>query len=110
MIELAYEDYRRQQVLRHIESMSQGDFQALTTNKRREYRPRLSQPLSGTLDELAISGARAEVEKTLKLISLGEFVAFRSGLKSHQVPEGQNTQQLLFFLRIRLRPYWTGTL
>jgi hypothetical protein len=76
--------------------MPAEEFQALAAGKRKEYTQQYRNLPPETLDELGISGARAEIEKTLPLLTFAEFVAqTRSGPKDQK---GQNTQEELFGL------------
>jgi hypothetical protein len=93
-IEQRYEAYRREDVARQVSAMPAEEFQALAAAKRKEYTRQYRNLPSETLDELGVSGARADIEKTLKLLTFAEFVEqTRSGPKDQK---GQNAQEKLF--------------
>ena len=90
-IEHRYEEYRREAVARHVRAMPAEEFQALAAAKRKEYAREYRNLPPETLDELAAGGARAEIEKTLTLLTLAEFAEqFHSGPKDQK---GQNAQE-----------------
>ena len=90
-IEHRYEEYRREDVARHVRAMPAEEFQALAAAKRKEYARQYRNLPPATLDELAAGGARAEIEKTLTLLTFAEFVQqVHSGPKDRK---GQNAQE-----------------
>jgi hypothetical protein len=93
-LEHRYEAYRREQAARYVSAMPAEEFQALAAAKRKEYTQQYRNLPPETLDELGVSGARAEIEKTLMLLTFAEFVE-----QAHSGPKdqnGQNAQEELF--------------
>jgi len=91
-LEYRYEEYRRENVARHISAIPAEVFQALAAAKRKEYTRQYRNLPPETLDELSVSGTRADIEKTLTLLTFAEFVEhLHSGPKDQK---GQNTQKL----------------
>jgi hypothetical protein len=89
-----YEEYRREDVARHVSAIPAEEFQALAAAKRKEYARQYRHLPPETLDELGVSGARADIEKTLPLLTFEEFVdQAHSGPKDQK---GQNAQEELF--------------
>jgi hypothetical protein len=94
-VEQQYEEYRREKVGRHIDTLPAEEFEALAAAKRKEYARQYRNLPPETLQELGLSGARADIEKTLALLTLSEFaVQVPSGPKDQKDPKGQNAPRI----------------
>lgn len=93
-LDYRYEEYRRENVARHISAMPAEEFEALAAAKRKEYTRQYRTLPPETLDELSVSGARADLEKTLPLLRFAEFVEhLHSGPKDPKGQKDQNAQE-----------------
>jgi hypothetical protein len=78
-IELAYEEYRRRQLDRYIETaLTPQEFQAAVETQKREYAKQYPGLEPETLWEIARGAARAEIARRLPLASFEEFAKSQS--------------------------------
>jgi hypothetical protein len=86
-MESAYEEYRRQQIDRHIESsMTAEEFQAVVEAQKREYGKQFPGLLAEGLGEIARGAARAEVGRGLRLLDFEGFCEQWSGTEGPAGP------------------------
>jgi hypothetical protein len=73
-LETAYENYRREEVERQLrEEISPETIARLTETKRREYAAQYQGLPAATLEEVARAAARADLARTVPLMSFAEF-------------------------------------